>query len=85
MSCVSYKRSWKTEQGKVTKIGCEKGQRNANKEKEVATEQESMKAKARRPYLAYIYGMNTIVKGFPLVFRFGLLFLLLLLLLIGRV
>jgi hypothetical protein len=31
-----------------------KGQRNANKEKEVATEQESMQAKDRRHNLAYI-------------------------------
>jgi hypothetical protein len=42
MSCASYRRSWTTEQGKVTEIGCGKGQRNASKEKEVATEQESM-------------------------------------------
>jgi hypothetical protein len=32
----------------------QKGQRNTNKEKLVATEQESMEAKARRHDLAYI-------------------------------
>jgi hypothetical protein len=42
MSCASYRRSWTVEQGKVTKIGCGKGQRNTSKEKAVTTEQESM-------------------------------------------
>jgi len=63
-SCARYSRSWTIEKGKVIEIGCGKGERNANKAKEVATEQERFPSKARRPYLSYIYGMNMIVKGF---------------------
>jgi ribosomal protein S26 len=55
------------EQGKVTEIGCGKGQRNTSKEKAVATEQESMRAQSQKILINYIYEMYMIVKGFLFV------------------
>jgi len=55
MSCASYIRRWTVEQGKVTKIVCGKGQRNANKAKAVAIKQESMRAQSQKiPITLYI-------------------------------
>jgi hypothetical protein len=56
MSCASYRRSWTVEQGKVTENQLrKKGQCNTNKEKEVTTEQESMRAQSQKiPISLYI-------------------------------
>jgi hypothetical protein len=55
MSCAIYRRSWTVEQVKEIEIGCEKGQCNTNKEKEVTTEQESMRDQSQKiPLSLYI-------------------------------
>jgi len=56
MSCVSYRRSWTTEQGKVTEIGCEKNNATPAGQKQLQQNKKECEPKSQKTLLSlYIY------------------------------